>query len=80
MLFFQFLSHFFLKFTTDWLPLLGVENFPFICSDCGKGFNNKYKLNSHEKKHEVCRPASGKQLKPEMYSVGLFQNFKNIYF
>jgi len=33
--------------------LLSKEGFPFICSDCGKGFRNKYKLNSHEKKHSV---------------------------
>ena len=30
--------------------LIHSESFPFMCMKCGKGFNNKYKLHSHEKK------------------------------
>lgn len=30
--------------------LIHSESFPFMCMNCGKGFNNKYKMHSHEKK------------------------------
>ena len=30
--------------------LIHSESFPFMCMNCGKGFNNKYKMHAHEKK------------------------------
>ena len=37
--------------------LIHSETFPFMCMKCGKGFNNKYKMHSHEKK-KLCEEAT----------------------
>ena len=37
--------------------LIHSDSFPFMCTKCGKGFNNKYKLQSHEKK-KLCESES----------------------
>jgi hypothetical protein len=52
-------------------PPSSIETFPFICSDCGKGFRNKYKLNSHEKKHAVAGSGPGT---PHSISANIYNN------
>jgi len=45
--------------------LIHSTDFPFICTNCGKGFNNKYKMHSHEKKHRdgILDPVKPKPIK-----------------
>ena len=42
--------------------LIHSESYPFICMNCGKGFNNKYKMHSHEKK-KLCEVSNVKPVK-----------------
>ena len=39
------------------------DTFPFMCANCGKGFNNKYKMHAHEKKLS-CKDPMASELLP----------------
>ena len=42
--------------------LIHSDSYPFICMNCGKGFNNKYKMHSHEKR-KLCEVSNVKPVK-----------------
>ena len=55
--------------------LIHSETYPFMCMSCGKGFNNKYKLQSHEKR-KLCEVSNVKSVKipkmPKTVNVNIY--------
>ena len=55
--------------------LIHSDTYPFMCMNCGKGFNNKYKMHSHEKK-KLCEVSNAKAVKipkpPKTVNVNIY--------